>query len=585
MIARPTGGNRMPRRKPEELRSHRWYGVDDLRAFGHRSRMLQMGFSEADFRGKPIIGIVNTWSELSPCHFHFRTRAEEVKRGVWQAGGFPVELPAHPVTEQYMKPTSMLYRNLLAMETEELARSQPCDGLVLLGGCDKTPPGLVMGALSAGLPFVFVPAGPMLRGNWRGKTLGSGSDVWKYHAELRAGSITPAQWKDMEAGMARSFGTCMTAGTAATMMLAVEAMGLTLPGASSIPAPDASHPRMATDSGRRAVEMVWEDCAPASMLTQGSIDNAVAATMAFGGSTNAIVHIIAMARRAGLKLDLERFDAISRRVPLIADLRPNGDTHLMEDFFYAGGSRAFLNRLAPFLDLSARTVSGRTLGEDIAGADVFNDEVIRPLDRPLQAEGGLAVLKGSLAPNGAVIKTSAADPRLLSHTGPAVVFENYADLKKRLDDPALDVTPDSILVLKSSGPQGGPGMPEWGMMPLPQKLLKQGVRDMVRLSDARMSGTSYGTCVLHVAPESHVGGPLALVRDGDLIRLDVPNRRLDLLVDEAEMARRRAAWKRPATRYARGWTAMYLDQVTQADEGCDLRFLEAGAATPEPDIY
>jgi dihydroxy-acid dehydratase len=575
----------MPRKKPEELRSHRFYGVDDLRAFGHRSRMLQMGFSEADFRGKPIIGIVNTWSELSPCHFHFRTRAEEVKRGVWQAGGFPVELPAHPVTEQYMKPTSMLYRNLLAMETEELARSQPCDGLVLLGGCDKTPPGLVMGALSAGLPFVFVPAGPMLRGNWRGKTLGSGSDVWKYHAELRAGNITPAQWKDMEAGMARSFGTCMTAGTAATMMLAVEAMGLTLPGASSIPAPDANHPRMATDSGRRAVEMVWEDHTPAAMLTQGSVDNAVAATMAFGGSTNAIVHIIAMARRAGLKLDLERFDAISRRVPLIADLRPNGDTHLMEDFFYAGGSRAFLNRLAPFLDLSARTVSGRTLGEDIAGADVFNDEVIRPLDRPLQAEGGLAVLKGSLAPNGAVIKTSAADPRLLSHTGPAVVFENYGDLKKRLDDPALDVTPDSILVLKSSGPQGGPGMPEWGMMPLPQKLLKQGVRDMVRLSDARMSGTSYGTCVLHVAPESHVGGPLALVRDGDLIRLDVPNRRLDLLVDEAEMARRRAAWQRPAPRYARGWTAMYLDQVTQADEGCDLRFLEAGAATPEPDIY
>jgi dihydroxy-acid dehydratase len=574
-----------PRKRADELRSHRWYGVDDLRAFGHRSRMAQMGFSEADYRGKPVIGIINTWSDLSPCHAHFRTRAEEVKRGVWQAGGFPVELPAHPVTEQYMKPTSMLYRNMLAMETEELARSQPCDGLVLLGGCDKTPPGLVMGALSAGLPFIFVPAGPMNSGAWRGKTLGSGSDAWKYHAELRAGTITQAQWKDMEGGMARSFGTCMTAGTAATMMLAVEAMGLTLPGASSIPAADAAHPRMATDSGRRIVDMVWTDQTPARLLSQGSVDNAVAATMAFGGSTNAIIHIIAMARRAGLTLDLERFDAISRRVPLIANLRPNGDTYLMQDFFLAGGSKAFLRTLSPFLDLDARTVSGATLGADIADGDVFNAEVIRPLDNPLQAEGGLAVLRGSLAPDGAVIKTSAADPRLLDHTGPAVVFENYSDLKKRLDDPALAVTADSILVLKSGGPQGGPGMPEWGMLPIPQKLLQAGVRDMVRLSDARMSGTSYGTCVLHVSPESHVGGPLALVADGDLIRLDVPNRRLDLLVDAAEMARRRAAWVPPARRYARGWTAMYLDQVTQADQGCDLRFLEGQQPTPEPDIY
>jgi dihydroxy-acid dehydratase len=377
----------------------------------------------------------------------------------------------------------------------------------------------------------------------------------------------------------------MTAGTAATMMLACEAMGLTLPGASSIPAPDAAHPRMATECGKRIVEMVWDDLTPARLLTQGSVDNAVAATMAFGGSTNALIHIIAMARRAGLQLDLERFDAISRRVPLIANLRPNAEANLMEDFYYAGGSSAFLKRLSPHLDLSARTVTGRTLGEDIAGAEVFDDEVIRPLDRPLQAEGGLAVLKGSLAPKGAVIKTSAADPRLLDHTGRAVVFENYADLKKRLDDPALDVTPDSVLVLKSSGPQGGPGMPEWGMMPLPKKLLERGVRDMVRLSDSRMSGTSYGTCVLHVAPESHVGGPLAFVRDGDLIRLDVPNRRLDLLVEEEEMARRRAAWTPPPRRYDRGWTSMYLDQVTQADEGCDLRFLEAGGPTPEPDIY
>ncbi len=575
----------MPRKKPEELRSHRWFGVDDLRAFGHRSRLLQTGLGEADFRGKPVIGIINTWSDLSVCHAHFRNRAEEVKRGVWQAGGFPVELPAHPVTEQYQKPTSMLYRNLLAMETEELARSHPCDGLVLMGGCDKTPPGLVMGALSAGLPCIFLPAGPMLRGNWRGKALGSGSDVWKYHSELRAGNITPTQWKEMETGIARSFGTCMTAGTAATMMLAVEALGLALPGASSIPAPDAGHARMATDCGRRIVEMVWEDETPARLLSQGSIDNAVTAAMAFGGSTNAIPHLIAIARRAGLTLDLERFDELSRRVPLIANLRPNNGEYLMEDFFYAGGARAFLAKLAPYLDLNARTVTGRTLGENIEGAECYNDDIIRPLDKPLQQEGGLAVLRGSLAPRGAVIKTSAADPKLLSHTGPAVVFNDYNDMNARLDDPDLDVTPDSVLVLRQAGPQGGPGMPEWGMMPIPKKLLRQGVRDMVRISDARMSGTSYGTCVLHVAPESHVGGPLALVRDGDLIRLDVPNRRLDLLVDEAEMERRRAAWTPPPRRYHRGWTALYLDHVRQADEGCDMDFLENGPLTPEPEIH
>jgi dihydroxy-acid dehydratase len=575
----------MSRKKPEELRSHRWFGVDDLRSFGHRSRLLQTGLSEADFRGKPVIGIINTWSDLSVCHAHFRVRAEEVKRGVWQAGGFPVELPAHPVTEQYQKPTSMLYRNLLAMETEELARSHPCDGIVLMGGCDKTPPGLVMGALSAGLPCIFVPAGPMLRGNWHGKALGSGSDVWKYHAELRAGNITPAQWKEMEAGIARSFGTCMTAGTAATIMLAVEALGLALPGSSSIPAPDAAHPRMATDCGRRIVEMVWQDETPAKLLTQGSIDNAVTTTMAFGGSTNAIPHLIAMARRAGLTLDLERFDQLSRRVPLIANLRPNNGDYLMEDFFYAGGSRALMAKLAPYLDLKARTVTGKTLGENLEGAECYNDDIIRNLDNPIQPEGGLAVLKGSLAPRGAVIKTSAADLRLLQHTGPAVVFNDYNDMNARLDDPDLNVTPDSVLVLRQAGPQGGPGMPEWGMMPLPKKLLKQGVRDMVRISDARMSGTSYGTCVLHVAPESHVGGPLALVRDGDLIRLDVANRRLDLLVDEAELERRRAAWTPPPRRYHRGWTQLYLDHVTQADEGCDLDFLHYGEATPEPEIH
>lgn len=573
------------RKRPEELRSHRWFGVDDLRAFGHRSRMSQMGFSHEDYAGKPVIGILNTWSDLSPCHFHFRTRAEEIKRGVWQAGGFPVEIPVMPVTEQYMKPTAMLYRNLLAMDTEELIRSQPCDGVVLMGGCDKTGPGLIMGALSAGLPMIYFPAGAQLRGHWHGKTLGSGSDAWKYHAELRAGNITQEQWKEMEGGMNRSFGTCMTAGTAATMMLAGEALGLSLPGSAGIPAADAGHPRLATDTGRRIVEMAWEDYTPAKILTQASIDNAVKATMAFGGSTNAIPHLIAMARRAGLELDLDRFDAISRQVPLIANLRPNNGEYLMEDFFYAGGSRAFLSRLAPFLDLEARTVTGHTLGEDIASAEIYNDDVIRPLDNPIQPEGGLSVLRGSLAPRGAVIKHSAADPRLLQHTGPAIVFENYDHMNARLDDPGLDVTPDSVLVLKSGGPQGGPGMPEWGMMPLPKKMLKQGVRDMVRISDSRMSGTSYGTCVLHVAPESHVGGPLAFVQDGDLIRLDVPGRRLDLLVEPEVLEQRRAAWTPPPKRYARGYTSLYLERVRQADEGCDLDFLEHGPPTPEPEIH
>jgi dihydroxy-acid dehydratase len=575
----------MPRKQPHELRSHRWFGTDDIRAFGHRSRLAQMGFDPRATEGRPVIGILNTWSELSPCHWHLRERAAEVKRGVWAAGGFPVEVPVHPVTEQYMKPTSMLYRNLLAMETEELARSQPVDALVLMGGCDKTPPGLVMGAISAGLPAIFVPAGPMMSGLWRGQELGSGSDTWKYHAELRAGRITEAQWNEMEGGIARSPGTCMTAGTAATMMLAVEAMGLSLPGASSIPAVDSAHARMAAASGALAVGMAWEGRTPASLLTPANIDNAVRAVIAFGGSTNAIIHLIAMARRAGVPLDLDRFDALSRDTPLIANLRPNGERYLMADFHAAGGARGFLATLLPLLAGGARGVTGRTLAEEYAGAEVFQDEVIRPLASPLAPEGGLAVLRGSLAPRGAVIKTSAAAPHLLQHTGPAIVFEDYPDLKKRLDDPALPVTPDSVLVLRQAGPLGGPGMPEWGMLPLPKKLLEAGVRDMVRISDARMSGTSYGCCVLHVAPESQAGGPLALVRDGDRVRLDVPARRLDLLVDEAELARRRSAWVPRPLPYARGWTKLYLDEVTQADEGCDVAFLEGQQETPEPAIF
>ncbi len=575
----------MTRKKtPETLRSYRWYGVSDLRSFGHRSRTMQMGYSEADWKGKPVIGILNTWSDINPCHQHFRIRAEEVKRGVLQAGGFPLEIPALALPENFMKPTTMLYRNLLAMEVEEIARSLPLDGLVLMGGCDKTTPAMVMGALSMDVPAIFLPAGPMLRGFWNGHTLGSGSDSWKFWDELRAGTITQEDWQGVEGGIARSWGTCMTMGTASTMTSAVEALGLALPGSASIPAADSNHARMAAACGRRIVDMVWEDQTPRSFLTSGNFDNAVRVAMALGGSTNSIVHLIAMARRAGIALDLDRFDALSRDTPLIANIRPSGK-FLMEDYHYAGGSRALMARLGELLDLSAMTVTGRTLGENIAGAKVLNDEVILPIDRPLKPEGGVAVLRGTLAPDGAVIKPSAADPKFLVHTGPAVVFQDYNDMAARIDAPDLPVTADSVLVLRNAGPVGGPGMPEWGMLPIPKKLLRAGVRDMVRISDARMSGTSYGTCVLHVAPESAVGGPLALVRDGDMIALDVPARRIDLLVDAAELASRRAAWVAPPARYARGFGRLNQEQVSQANDGCDYGFLEGTAPTAEPEIH
>ena len=574
----------MTKKTAEQLRSFRTWGAADLRSFGHRSRTKQMGYDEADWKGKPVIGVLNTWSDLNQCHQHFRIRAEEVKRGVWQAGGFPVEIPALALPEQYMKPTSMFYRNLLAIEVEEIARGQPLDGLVLMGGCDKTTPAMLMGAISANLPAIFMPAGPMLRGNWNGNTLGSGSDTWKYWDELRAGNITQEDWQEIEGGIARSWGTCMTMGTASTMTVAVEAMGFSLPGASSIPAPDSNHARMASACGRRIVDMVWDDLTPKSMLTPASFDNAVRVAMALGGSTNSIVHLIAMARRAGVPLDLDRFDELSRNSPLIANIRPSGK-YLMEDFYYAGGSRALMVALGDLLDLSAATVNGKTLGENIEGAKVLNPDVILPRDKPLKAEGGVAVLRGNLAPDGAVIKPSAADPRLARHTGPAIVFENYNDMAARIDDPALDVTPDSVLVLRSAGPIGAPGMPEWGMLPIPKKILQQGVRDMVRISDARMSGTSYGTCVLHVAPESAVGGPLALVRTGDMITLDVAARSISLDVDEAELAARRAAWVAPPPRFARGWGKLSADQISQANDGCDFKVLEGTAPTAEPEIH
>jgi dihydroxy-acid dehydratase len=573
----------MARKKPEELRSHRWYGVNDLRSFGHRSRTAQMGYDRSDYAGKPVIAIINTWSDINTCHTHFKQRVEEVKRGVWQAGGFPVEMPAMSLAEPMQKPTTMMYRNFLAMETEELLRSYPADGAVLMGGCDKTTPALIMGAISMNLPSIYVPAGPMLSGHWRETTLGSGSDSWKYWAELRAGTITQKDWNEIEDSIARSPGTCMTMGTAATMMSLAESLGFCLPGAASIPAPDSNHSKMATLSGKRIVDMVWEDLKPRDFLTRESFDNAAVTLMAMGGSTNALIHLVAMAGRAGIRFPLERFNEFSAKTPLLANVRPSGDKYLMEDFYYAGGLRALLNELRDLLRLDCKTVTGRTLGENLEGAKIYNPDVIRPRSNPLKASGGLVVLRGNLAPSGAVIKAAATN--IHKHTGKAVVFDDYNDMAARIDREDLDVDANSVLVLRNAGPLGGPGMPEWGMLPVPKKLLKQGVRDMVRISDARMSGTSYGCCVLHVAPESYVGGPLALVRTGDPIELDVERRELNLEISEEEMKKRKAAWKQPPRKFERSYGAIFSRHVKQADEGCDFDFLEGTTPVAEPEIH
>jgi dihydroxy-acid dehydratase len=574
----------------DQLRSARWYAPDDFRSFGHRSRTMQMGYDHKDWEGKPIIAILNTWSDMNNCHSHFKQRVDDVKRGVLQAGGFPMELPAISLAESFVKPTTMLYRNLLAIETEELLRSHPVDGAVLMGGCDKTTPGLLMGAISMGIPCIYLPAGPMLRGNWKGKTLGSGSDAFKFWDERRAGNITATQWMEVEAGIARSHGTCMVMGTAATMMGIAEALGMTLPGASSIPAPDANHPRMSAGCGRRIVEMVWEDLTPARILTRKNFENALAVAMAEGCSTNAIIHLVAMSRRAGdhCALTLDDFDAFSRKVPVIANIRPSGSEYLMEDFYYAGGMKGLMSRLRDggLLHLDAMTVNGTTTGETLEDAEVYNDDVIRPLSKPIYKEGALAVLRGNLAPNGAVIKPSACSPKFLQHTGPALVFDDYPSLKKAIDDPDLDVTENHVIILRNAGPQGGPGMPEWGMLPIPTKLVKQGVRDMMRISDARMSGTSYGACVLHVSPEAYIGGPLALVKSGDLISVDVPARTIHLQVSDAELAARRATWVAPPKRFERGYGYMFSQHIMQADQGCDFDYLETsfGGPTAEPAI-
>ena len=574
----------MPKKKLQDLRSQRWFGATDLRSFGHRSRALQMGYAREDFLDKPVIGIINTWSDLAQCHSHFPERVEEIKRGIWQAGGFPVELPAMSLSEQFVKPTSMLYRNFLAMETEELLRQHPVDGAVLMGGCDKTTPATIMGAISMNLPAIFMPAGPMMRGHFGGNILGSGSDVWKYWAEKEAGNISEQQWNEMEAGIARSAGTCMTMGTASTMTTIAEALGLTLPGAASIPAGDSAHPRMASQCGRRIVEMVWHDLKPRDIITRKSVENALVVHSAMAGSTNAMVHLVAMARRAGVNIDLKDFDEFASRVPVILNLRPSGKW-LMEDLHIAGGNRAFFSRLKSMLHLDAMTVSGQTLGDGIGDAQVYNDDVIRPLNDPIAASGGTAILYGNLAPDGCVIKPPAADPRLLQHTGPAIVFDSYDAMSKAVNDPNLDVTPDHVMVLRNAGPKGGPGMPEWGMLPIPRKLLKQGVRDMLRISDARMSGTSYGACILHVAPESVIGGPLAAVRTGDMIAVDVAKRSINVALTDAEIVERINGYKPPPRNYPRGYYKMFAEHTRQANEGCDFDFLEGAECIPEPEIH
>ena len=577
----------MQKKQYKDLRSSRWFSPNDVRSFGHRSRAMQMGLGKDDWENKPIIGIINTWSEIQPCHQHFKQRVEDVKKGVYQSGGLPIELPAISLAEMYVKPTTMLYRNMLSMEVEELIRSHPIDGVVLMGGCDKTTPALTMGAISLDLPMIFLPAGPMLRGNYKGKYLGSGSDGWKYWDELRAGNITENDWAEVESGIARSYGHCMTMGTASTMTAIAEAIGLCLPGASSIPAADSNHIRMSTNVGKRIVDMVWEDLKPSKIITEKSIDNAVTVAMAMGCSTNAIIHLIAMARRAGIHLTIDDLDKKGREIPLIANIRPSGVEYLMEDFYYAGGILSLMFSLSEKLNLEEITVSGLRLKEIISQKETINNDVIRSLDNPIYEEGSLAVLKGNLAPDGCVIKPAACDKKFMKHKGPAIVFDSYQEMKDIIDSDDLDVSENHVLVLRNVGPVGGPGMPEWGMMPIPKKLLKKGVRDMVRISDARMSGTSYGACILHVAPESFIGGPLSLLKTGDIIELDVNLRKINMLVDDKTLSARKKMIQPKQPKAGRGWLWMFSQHVKQANEGCDFDFLETdfGKSAEEPDNY
>ena len=559
-----------------------------MRGFAHRQRMQQQGIRREDIMDRPMVAVINTWSDLSPCHAHLRERAEAVKRGVLMAGGYPVELPAMSLGEVMVKPTTMLYRNLLAMEVEELLRSLPCDGAVILAGCDKTTPGTLMGAISMDLPFIFCPAGPMLNDRYVrdgvSRIVGAGTHTRMFWDEYQAGNIDANEMEHLESRMTRSPGTCNTMGTASTMTCLTEALGLTLPGASAIPAMDSAHARMATDCGERIVGMIWEDLKPSRLLTKGSFDNAMAVQMALAGSTNAAIHLIAMARRANIALTLDAMDTMARQVPVLANLFPSGD-RLMEDFYYAGGLPALMEVIRSKLSTSEMTVTSRTVGENIAAAKVLDPVVIRPLEQPVTSAEALAVLKGNLAPNGAVIKPSAASPKLMKHTGRALVFDSQPEMLAAIADESLDCDENTVMVLRNAGPIGAPGMPEWGNLPIPKKLLRMGVRDMLRLSDARMSGTHYGTCVLHISPESAVGGPLSLVESGDLIELDVLNRKLHLHVEETELQRRRANWRSKAFDYQRGFVHLYQKHVTQAHEGCDFDFMQGTQTTPEPVIF
>jgi L-arabonate dehydrase len=555
-------------------RSSHWFERRDLDGFLHRSWLKATGVSDETFRNRPVIGICNSWSELVNCNIHLRGLAEAVKRGVLQAGGFPREFPVMSLGESLMKPTTMLYRNLMAMDVEESLRSYPLDGVVLLTGCDKTNPASILGACSANIPAIVITGGPMLNGHWRGKELGSCSDCWHYHEELRGGRITEAEFTEIENSMSRSHGHCMTMGTASTMACMTEALGLTLPGAAAIPAVDARRAQAAEAAGRQIVDLVERDIRPADILTRDAFENAIRALHAISGSTNAIIHLIAYAGRLGIDLPLSLFDELCASTPWLVNLKPAGD-HLMEDFYYAGGLPAVLEQIRDLLHLDALTVTGATLGENLEATptEIIDASVIRPRSNPLDEGGSLVVLRGNLCPDGAVMKISAAEPRLLAHEGQAVVFEDIHDLAARVDDPELDVDADSVMVLRNAGPVGGPGMPEWGHLPIPAKLLRRGVSDLLRISDARMSGTSYGAIVLHVAPESAVGGPLALVQSGDRIRLDVAGRTLDVMIDDAELQRRRNAWTPPPPTDDRGYRHLYIDRVLQANEGCDLDFL------------
>jgi dihydroxy-acid dehydratase len=570
--------------KLEQLRSLRWFAPDNMRAFAHRQRTQQTGFKRTDFMGRPVIAIINTWSDISTCHAHLRDQAQFVKQGIIRAGGHALELPAMSLGEVMVKPTTMMYRNFLAMETEELLRSHPIDGVVLMGGCDKTTPGLLMGAFSMNLPAIYIPAGATLNGYFKGQKIGTGTHTRKFWDEKRAGNLSEEDWLKLESSMTRSHGTCNTMGTASTLTSMAEVLGLSLPGSATIPAVDSAHSRLCSTAGERIVEMVWEDLKPSDIATEQAFENALMTYMALGGSTNGIIHLTAMAGRLGLQVPMARFDHWSREIPVIANLMPSGE-YLMEDFFYAGGLPGLLSRLKGYLHLDQRNVNGRTLGENLDGVEIYNEDVIRPLGNPINDRGTIAVLKGNLCPNGAVIKPSAASPGLLQHRGQALVFEDHGQMSAMIDNPALEVDANTVLVLKNAGPQGGPGMPEWGGLPIPRKLLQQGVRDMVRISDARMSGTHFGTCVLHVAPESFVGGPLAVVQTGDWIELDVPNRSLNLCVDDDELAQRLVARKAPAAKFPRGYGAMFSSHVTQADQGCDFDFLQGNDAIDEPEIF